>query len=213
MSTKSSATELHAKLAESLDTANQEAHEKESHAMTTHAAPSTTKHPKAAHSVKDAAAHEIAELEKAPLTAAKIVDGSMILAAGAGAIPLPVWDAAAIVAVQVKMIADLAGFYGVPFQKNLGKTAVFALLGGLAPGMLARSSAGLFLKLLPGIGSLVGAIAQPAFAAAVTYGVGKVFISHFESGGTLLTFSAKDFKDTMTEEVKAGMKRVSEIKL
>ncbi len=208
MATKSSATALHAKLAESLDTANQGAHEPHSHeAMTTH-----TKH-KVSHSAKGAAAHELAELKKPELNAAKIVDSSMLLAAGAGAIPIPVWDTVAVMAVQVKMLSDLSAFYGVPFKENLGKAAVASLIGGLAPGLLARGSLGVFLKILPGIGSVVGAIAQPVFAAALTYGIGKVFISHFESGGTLLTFNAKDFSTTLSDEVKAGMKKVSELKI
>jgi uncharacterized protein (DUF697 family) len=219
MATKSSATALHAKLAESLDTANQGAHETHSHkAMTTHTSHSHTSHSthtkhKASHAAEGAATHELAELKKPELNVTKIVDSSMLLAAGAGAIPLPIWDTVAIMAVQVKMLADLSAFYGVPFKENAGKAAVASLIGGLAPGLLARGTFGLFLKLLPGVGSVFGAIAQPAFAAALTYGMGKVFISHFESGGTLLTFNAKDFKSTLTDEVKAGMKKVTELKI
>jgi hypothetical protein len=40
-----------------------------------------------------------------------------------------------------------------------------------------------------------------------------VFIRHYESGGTLLSFSATQFKDTFTEEVKAGLKKVKEVKI
>jgi hypothetical protein len=32
-------------------------------------------------------------------------------------------------------------------------------------------------------------IAQPTLSSACTYAVGKVFIQHFSSGGTFLTFS------------------------
>lgn len=197
MATKSKGAELHAKLAESLDTANEEHAGKKTHSR--HAIMKTV-HAEPAH-------------EAPSLTAARIIDGSMVLAAGAGAIPLPVWDMAAIIGVQVKMLADLSSLYGVPFQKELGRTAVLALIGGLSPGLLAQGSLGIFLKVLPGIGSVVSALAQPALAAGVTYGIGRVYANHLETGGTLLSFSAKDFKDTMAEEVKSGMKRVSEIKL
>jgi uncharacterized protein (DUF697 family) len=203
MPTKSRATALHAQLAESLDHANTEPHaKKRTSPMSTH-----TTHRKSSHAKADAGEESVS------LSAQKIINGSMLLAAGAGAIPVPIWDTAAIMAVQVKMIGDLAAHYGVPFQKNLGKTALAALIGGLAPGLLAQGSAGMFLKILPGIGSLFGAIAQPAFAAGLTYGVGKVFVSHFEGGGSLVDFDAKDFKDTLTSEVKAGIKKVSELKI
>jgi uncharacterized protein (DUF697 family) len=199
MAAKSRASNLHAKLAESLDAANAVSPPKET---------TTTM------SLQETATKvDLALGAPVALTAEKIVNGSMILAAGAGAIPLPIWDSAAIMGVQIKMIADLAAFYGVPFEKKLGRTAIATLIGGLAPGLLARGGVGAFLKILPGVGSIFGALAQPAFAAAVTYGIGQVFIKHFKSGGTLPTFSARDFKDTLTDEVKTGFKKVSEVKL
>ena len=147
------------------------------------------------------------------LTPDKIINSSMLLAAGAGAIPLPIWDTAAVTVVQVKMLADLSAHYGVPFKQNLGQNAVAALLGGLAPAMIARGALGSILKGIPGLGSIFGAVLQPAFAAAITYAIGRIFINHYESGGTLLTFSPSKFKDTFTEEVKAGMKKVRDIKI
>ncbi len=143
----------------------------------------------------------------------RIINGSMLLAAGAGAIPFPLWDGAAIVAVQVKMLSDLSAYHGVPFSKNAGKTAALALLGGLAPSLIARGAAGMFLKAIPVVGTVYGALAQPAFAAAITYAVGRVFSSHLKSGGTLLTFNARDFKDSIAAEVQTGLKRASEMKL
>jgi hypothetical protein len=45
------------------------------------------------------------------------------------------------------------------------------------------------LKTVPGIGTGLAVIAQPTLSSACTYAVGKVFIQHFSSGGTFLTFS------------------------
>lgn len=145
--------------------------------------------------------------------AERIVLTSTLLSAGAGAVPVPVWDAIAIGGVQLKMIADLSATYGVPFSDNVGKTAIATLVGSLAPGMLARGTFGIFFKSLPGIGSAIGAVALPVLAGGCTYAIGQVFIRHFESGGTLLTFNAKDFQTGFTEEVKAGMKKVADIKV
>ena len=146
------------------------------------------------------------------LTPEKIVNTSMLLAAGAGAIPGPVWDSALVIGIQLKMLADLSAAYGKPFDQNVGKSALGALLGGMAPALLARGAIGGFIKAIPGVGSLIGALTQPAFAAATTYAVGKVFIRFYETGGTIFTFNAKEFKDTFTEEVKTGMKKVSAFK-
>lgn len=184
---------LRSKLAQSLDTANQGA---------TPELPentASTDHPNIAMNNN--------------LSADKIVKSSVILAAGAGALPIPVWDTALIGGVQLKMLADLSAHYGVPFSENLGKSALGALLGGMAPAMIARSTVGSTLKLLPGIGSLLALITQPALAGVVTYALGRVFIQHYESGGTLLTFNATAFKENFANEIKAGMKKVSEVKI
>lgn len=197
MAKKSNAADIRAKLAEALDAPSKGGTEKPTSSSMTITEP-------------------ILEAPAAPaisLSPDKIVNSSMLLAAGAGAIPLPIWDTAAVTVVQVKMLADLSAHYGVPFKQNLGQNAVAALLGGLAPAMIARGALGSYLKGIPGLGSVFGAVLQPAFAAAVTYAMGRVFISHYESGGTLLTFSATKFKDSFTEEVKAGMKKVRDVKI
>ncbi|ACB75238.1 YcjF family protein [Opitutus terrae] len=143
----------------------------------------------------------------------RIVLTSTMLGAGAGALPIPIWDAVAVTGVQLKMLADISSVYGVPFAENVGKSAVASLVGGLAPGMLAHGTFGIFFKMLPGVGSLVGAVALPVLAGGCTYAIGQVFIRHYESGGTLLTFNAKDFQASFTEEVKAGMKKVAAVKI
>ncbi|NKB25638.1 MAG: hypothetical protein GKR87_14955 [Kiritimatiellae bacterium] len=53
---------------------------------------------------------------------------------------------------------------------------------------------------------------MPIFSGASAYGVGKVFIKHFESGGTLLSFSCKKAKKEFDEVVKEGEKTVSSSK-
>lgn len=145
--------------------------------------------------------------------AQQLVNSSTILAVAAGALPVPVWDVIAVTSVQLKMLADVSAVYGVPFTDNLGKSAVASLVGGMAPDLIARGAFGAFFKTLPGIGSIVGALAVPALAGGCTYAVGQVFIKHYESGGTLLTFSAKDFQTVFASEVKAGMKKVAAVKI
>jgi len=117
-----------------------------------------------------------------------IVKKYMAWSAGAGAIPMPVIDLAAITGVQLKMLKKLSNHYGVAFHAHLGKSALAALVGGYGAGTLAFGTAGTMLKSIPGIGSLLGIAALPGFASATTYAVGRVFIQHFASGGTFLSF-------------------------
>ena len=146
-------------------------------------------------------------------TANNVVTSSALLAAGAGAIPAAGWDMAAIAGVQLKMLSDLSKIYGVPFTENLGKTVLATTVTALAPGMVAQSSFASALKVVPGLGQIMGMLAVPAYAGGLTYAVGRVFISHFESDGDLLSFNPKKFSSHLADEMKAGMKKVASVKL
>jgi len=56
------------------------------------------------------------------------------------------------------------------------------------------------LKLIPGGGTLLGSASVAAFSAAATYAIGKVFVRHFENGGTLQNFSAEKIQDELKDE-------------
>jgi hypothetical protein len=63
------------------------------------------------------------------------------------------------------------------------------------------------LKGLPAIGTTIGVITMPAFSAGATYLIGKVFIQHFASGGTLLDFNPPDYREfikAQKEKLGAG---------
>ncbi len=106
---------------------------------------------------------------------------------GAGLIPIPVADLAALTAIQLKMIADLAKQYDLKFSHDAGKALLGSLVGGagaVTGGPMAASA----VKGLPLIGQAAGVATMLGVAGASTYAVGKVFIQHFESGGTFLDF-------------------------
>jgi hypothetical protein len=42
---------------------------------------------------------------------------------------------------------------------------------------------------------VIGALTMPVISAGATYIIGKVFIQHFASGGTLLDFNAPDYRE------------------
>lgn len=118
-------------------------------------------------------------------------------------IPIPLVDLAAVTAIQLKMLQSLATIYGVPFKQEFGKSAITALLGGTVALSTARvmSSA---VKAIPVVGTLVGAATMPAVNGGTTYAVGKVFIQHFESGGTFLNFDATKVRAYFEAQFKDG---------
>ena len=137
----------------------------------------------------------------------KLVSRYALYAAGGGLIPVPTLDIAAIVAVQIKMVADLSKLYDVPFSQDRAKTVVTALIGGVLPGALAGGSLavlGTVIKLVPIVGTAIGAVTTSAFAYALTLAVGKVFTLHFETGGSLLNFEPEKVRAHFEKEFKGA---------
>jgi uncharacterized protein (DUF697 family) len=110
---------------------------------------------------------------------------------------VPLLDIAAVGGVQLQMLRRLSEIYGVPFSENLGKSIIASLAGAVIPASTATTTAmgvGSMIKSVPG-GQMVGALTMPVFSAAATYVIGKVFVQHFASGGTLLDFNPPDYRE------------------
>jgi len=135
--------------------------------------------------------------------AESIVRRHSALAAGAGLVPVPVFDFAALTGVQLNQIQRLADLYDVPFTKELGKNTLISLAGVALPMSLQMTGVGV-LKAIPYAGTFAGSIALPALAAGFSYAVGHVMIRHFESGGTLLNFDSKEAQAYFKEKIKEG---------
>ena len=118
-------------------------------------------------------------------------------------VPVPMLDLAAVTAIQLKMLHSLAEIYKQPFKQEFGRSAIAALTGGTVALSTARvvSSA---IKAIPVVGSIVGAATMPVINGGTTYAVGQVFIQHFESGGTFLTFDASKVREYFEAQFKEG---------
>jgi len=119
-----------------------------------------------------------------------IIKKYMYLSMGAGLIPIPAIDMAAVLGLQLRMVAVLAGEYKQDFSHDKGKAFIASLVGGSVPAA-GGPAIGSLIKRVPVIGQTIGVLAMPALAGASTYAVGKVFAQHFASGGTFLTFNPK----------------------
>ena len=130
--------------------------------------------------------------------AAQLVDRFSLWSGAAGLLPLPLLDVAAVGGVQLIMLRRLSEIYGVPFSENRGKALIASLAGSVLPASTATTSAmtvGSLMKGIPGIGWTVGALTMPVISAGATWVIGKVFIQHFASGGTLLDFNPPDYRE------------------
>jgi uncharacterized protein (DUF697 family) len=122
------------------------------------------------------------------LAATEVVKKYSVYAAASGLLPMPMVDMAAITAINVKMLSEIGNLYGQKFENDRVRPILASLIGGVAATKLGYGIGASALKSIPLVGSIAGMIAMPAFASAVTYAVGKVFIQHFASGGTFLDF-------------------------
>lgn len=136
--------------------------------------------------------------------AAGVISKAVKWSAAAAIVPVPYLDLLALGTVQVRMVRDLARVYSVdPDSENL-KVAISALLGTLAPAAISGGLLGSSLKIVPVVGTILGSVSLAAFSSAATYAVGKVFVAHFETGGTLSSFSAEAVKEDLKKEFSAA---------
>jgi uncharacterized protein (DUF697 family) len=139
---------------------------------------------------------------KCDMTISKHVSAAL----GFGFIPLPLVDFVGISGVQLDMLYRLCRIYDVDFSTQAARSVIAALIGtGLPMQPLLASS----LKMIPGIGTAAGIFAVPALAGASTYALGRVFVQHFETGGTLLTFDASKMKAHFEHAMSEGKNVVS----
>jgi uncharacterized protein (DUF697 family) len=145
------------------------------------------------------------------LRAAKVVDRFSFWSGVAGLLPIPFVDLAAVGALQIQMLRLISRIYNVPFSENRGKAVVAGIFGTIIPVSTGVGMASV-VKTIPIAGTAVGALATPAMAVAATYAIGRVFIQHFASGGTLLDFEPPNYREFISREMQSRLGRSSKSK-
>src|SRR5215469_10867481 len=126
--------------------------------------------------------------------ASKLVDRFALWSGVAGLIPLPVVDVLAVGGLQIQMVRRLSQIYDVEFSENRGKALIASLAGALIPATSGIGAASV-LKTVPVIGTIAGGFVMPALSAGATYAIGKAFIQHFATGGTLFNLNPTDYRE------------------
>lgn len=129
----------------------------------------------------------------------RIVERAVGWSLGAGLIPIPVADMVAVTAIQVDMVHELTKIYDVDFRRKNLETWLNTLAGSALPKLGSQA-----IKMIPGIGAVVGGVSMAILSGASTYATGQVFIAHFEKGGTLEDFDVEAVKDFYKREFEKG---------
>ncbi|MEL6402476.1 MAG: DUF697 domain-containing protein [Cyanobacteria bacterium J06626_4] len=135
-----------------------------------------------------------------------IIRSHVLWATGGGLIPIPLVDFAAVTAIQLEMLQQLARLYSVDYSPSIAKTFVTALTGTT----LARLGAS-FIKAIPGIGTMIGGASMALTSGASTYAVGQVAVNHFANGGTLNNFVEDQVKTAYDSAFERGKGYVSDL--
>lgn len=141
--------------------------------------------------------------------AEELVSRHMLMALAVGLIPVPVVDIAALIAIQLRMLGRLAVLYDVEFSEQVGRSLIGSLLGAGGSFLATKTTTRFLFRFVPVGGWLAGAVSASVFAGASTYAVGKVFIQHFESGGTFVTFDPEMVRDYYAQQFERGSAEVA----
>jgi uncharacterized protein (DUF697 family) len=145
--------------------------------------------------------------------AEKIVKRDMYWSMGVGSVPVPIIDLLGVGGFQLRMIKDLSHLYGVKFSEHAARNIISALVGSVGARVLTVATVGSVIKSLPGVGAFIsGVLAMPLISGAATYALGRVFVQHFESGGTFLDFSTEKVKERFATHFQEGKKVVTQSK-
>jgi uncharacterized protein (DUF697 family) len=137
----------------------------------------------------------------------KLAKNHILASMGVGLVPFPLVDMVALFGIQLDLVKKLSTEYDVPFKREVGKSIISSLAGGFLPQSLGGAIAS-GIKIIPIIGQTTGAVAMPVFSGAATYALYKVFVQHFESGGTFLDLDPAKVKAYFAENFAKGKKVV-----
>ena len=150
-------------------------------------------------------------LDSYPMTKDQLVDDiirtHVLWAIGGGLIPIPIVDLVAVTGVQVDMIRQIAKAYDQSLTDSQAKVWISALSGSL----VARFGAGA-IKLIPGVGSIIGGVSMSIMSGATTYALGQVLRRHFDDGGSAYDFNADNFKDYFQDQFNKGKTYAEKLK-
>lgn len=142
-----------------------------------------------------------------------------------GFVPIPCSDAPILFANELALIARILNLYDLGSLSNMIKTSGFSLLLSSFLSTFGKSAVGALLKLIPGVGTVVGGMINGSVGATITlalgeavssasYGIVKAKLNDNEALAESLTSGfGRTVIDLAGEYVSSGKKNSSDYKL
>ncbi|RVZ20252.1 DUF697 domain-containing protein [Helicobacter pylori] len=111
----------------------------------------------------------------------KIIHVASGLAGTVEASPIPFSDMPLITGVQKRMIDEMNDAFGMDLDKSVAASLIAGLLGVTAVAQVGRTLVNGFLKFIPVVGSVVGAVISGATAVIITEGIGFAYLKVLET--------------------------------
>lgn len=152
------------------------------------------------------------DMERKRTEAMAIAGGASTAAAAAGAVPIPFSDAFLLVPIQLGMMGGIATIYGI----DLDKATIASVAATAAATTAGKTVVTGLLKLIPGVGMLVGGAINATIAGGFTMAMGTAWAlvcERLAQGGLRAVDGALDvdairevfmdeFKDQVTKRLK-----------
>lgn len=120
---------------------------------------------------------QIASIDLKRKRARAAVTAAAGAAALTGASPIPFSDAAILVPTQVSMLAGITAIFGLPIEKAALTSIVSATIGTAGATVLGKTVVANLVKMIPGAGTIVGAVISGTTAATLTGALGEAYIA------------------------------------
>ena len=137
----------------------------------------------------------------------KIIQNDVLYSMGLGIVPLPLLDIVGVAAIQFDMVCQIGNAYDKKISDIVGKS----LVASLTSSSLARIGASL-IKLIPGVGSLIGGVSMSIMSGASTYALGQVCKKFLSEGIDLEEIDEDLAKEIYEEELEKGKQVASDLK-
>lgn len=104
------------------------------------------------------------------------VGSATVAAAAAAATPIPFSDAALLIPTQIGMISTITVIFGLEINKSILTAFVSSVLGTSGATLAGKSLASSLLKLVPGVGTILGGAISATTAGLITTVLGEAYI-------------------------------------
>lgn len=154
---------------------------------------------------------QIASLKEKKKHAQAAVAVAMAAAAGEGAVPIPFSDAALLIPTQITMITSITVIFGFDVNKTVITALISSTIGAGGATVLGKTVVSNLLKLIPGVGSVVGGAISAGTASLITGALGSAYIAFmeqvFKGELDINDLSTSKGKEIIGEKFKEQLKR------